>query len=163
MIRLAKQEELGRMLEIYDGAKAYMIKTGNPTQWNGAYPDEETLMKDIQKEQLFVMEDSETIYGCFALIGGEDPTYAVVEGGNWKSDSPYGTIHRIASDGSKRAVFKECIEYARETYNHLRVDTHEDNGPMQKVILENGFTYQGIIYIEDGTPRLAYEWIEEAI
>ena len=87
----------------------------------------------------------------------------MVEGGSWKSDRPYGTIHRIASDGSKRAVFKECIEYARETYNHLRVDTHEDNGPMQKVILENGFTYQGIIYIEDGTPRLAYEWIEEAI
>ncbi len=163
MIRLAKPKELGRILEIYDSAKAYMIKTGNPTQWNGAYPDKETLLEDIRKNQLFVMEDSEKIYGCFALIGGEDPTYAVVEGGRWKSESPYGTIHRIASDGSKRAVFKECIEFARETYNHLRVDTHEDNHPMQKVILENGFTYQGIIYIEDGTPRLAYEWIEEAI
>ena len=161
MIRLAKEEEIVGLLEIYDGAKAYMVRTGNPTQWNGSYPDRETLKEDIEKEQLFVMERDGRIYGCFALIGGEDPTYAVIEGGSWKSDTPYGTIHRIASDGSRRGVFEECIAFAREAYNHLRVDTHEDNRPMQKVILENDFTYQGIIYIEDGTPRLAYEWTED--
>lgn len=42
-----------------------------------------------------------------------------------------------------------------------RSDTHKDNLPMQNVILGGGFTYQGIIYIEDGTPRLAYEWLKE--
>lgn len=159
MIRLAKPEDIGRLLEIYDNAKLYMIKTGNPTQWNGSYPDRETLEEDIRKSQLFVMEENGGIYGCFALIGGEDPTYAVIEGGSWKSDTPYGTIHRIAGDGTRRGVFAECVLWARQKYNHLRVDTHEDNKPMQKVILENGFTYQGIIYIEDGTPRLAYELV----
>lgn len=161
MIRLAKEEEIGRILEIYDSAKLYMIKTGNPTQWNGSYPDGETLEEDIKRRQLFVMEEDGRIYGCFALIGGEDPTYKVIEGGSWRSDTPYGTIHRIASDGSRRGVFGECIGFARETYDHLRVDTHKDNLPMQNVILGGGFTYQGIIYIEDGTPRLAYEWLKE--
>jgi len=159
MIRLAKEEDLKRLLEIYECAKAYMIKKGNPTQWNGSYPDIEILREDIKRKQLFVMEDGNYIYACFALIGGEDPTYAVIEGGSWRSDAPYGTIHRIAGDGSRRGVFKESLTFARKTYNHLRVDTHRDNTPMQKVVLENGFTYQGIIYIEDGTPRLAYEWL----
>lgn len=159
MIRLAKKEEIDRLLEIYDSAKVYMRQTGNPTQWNGSYPDRETLKEDIKKKQLFVMERDGRIYGCFALIGGEDPTYAEIEGGNWKADTPYGTIHRIASDGSRRGIFKECVSFAREIYDHLRVDTHEDNKPMQEVVLGNGFTYQGIIYIDDGTPRLAYEWV----
>ena len=161
MIRLAKEEDLSRLLEIYDCAKAYMVKTGNPTQWNGSYPDREILTEDMKRKQIYVMEDADRIYACFALIGGEDPTYEVIEGGSWISDAPYGTIHRIASDGSRRGVFAECISFARMTYNHLRVDTHADNSPMQKVIAENGFLYRGIIYIEDGTPRLAYEWIDE--
>lgn len=159
MIRLAGQEEVSRLLEIYDSAKLYMREMGNPTQWNGSYPDRETLEEDIKKDQLFVMEENGKIYGCFALLGGEDPTYAVIEGGSWKSSAPYGTIHRIASDGSRRGVFEECVVWARQRYNHLRVDTHKDNKPMQKVIMENGFSYRGIIYIEDGTPRLAYELV----
>lgn len=162
MVRLAKEKDLARILEIYSCAKVYMKKTGNPTQWNGSYPDRETLAEDIVRKQLFVMEEEGNIYACFALIGGEDPTYAVIEEGSWQSDEPYGTIHRIASDGSKRGIFEECISFARKTYNHLRVDTHADNSPMQKVILEGGFSYRGIIYIEDGTPRLAYEWIKDS-
>lgn len=161
MIRLAQKDDIQTILDIYDVAKKFMREHGNHTQWNGSYPDKEMLLDDIDKNQLFVMcDDDGDLYGCFALIGGEDPTYGYIEG-KWKSDSPYGTIHRIASSGRKNGVFGECVSFAREKYDHLRVDTHEDNIPMQGAILKQGFEYTGIIYLENGSPRKAYEWMIE--
>lgn len=162
MIRLATAHDIPRILEIYASAKSFMRTSGNPNQWNGAYPDKETLICDIEKDHLFVMfDDNLGIYGCFALIGGNDPTYSYIEG-KWKSTLPYGTIHRIEGDGRKNGVFAECTEFSRTRYSHLRVDTHEDNKPMQRAILRDGFNYAGIIYLENGDPRLAYEWILES-
>lgn len=160
MIRPATEHDLPRLLEIYASAKHFMHTHGNPTQWNGSYPDEETLRNDVKHGQLFVQTDEEGIYACFALIGGEDPTYGYIEG-EWRSSSPYGTIHRIASSRRKRGVFAECTAFARTRYDHLRVDTHADNLPMQGAVQKEGFSFAGIIYLADGSPRRAYEWIRE--
>lgn len=161
MIRLAKKEEINDILHIYDVAKGFMRANGNPTQWNDGYPGRKLLLSDIEKGELYVLEqDSGHIAAVFALIGGEDPTYGYIEGGSWLSDKPYGTIHRIASDGTVGKVFQKAVFFARETYDHIRVDTHKDNLPMQHVILKESFSYCGIIYLEDGDPRLAYEWIK---
>lgn len=160
MIRKAKVNEIPKLLDIYASSKKFMHTHGNPNQWNGAYPDKDVLLSDIEKGNLYVMTDEENgIYGCFALIGGEDATYGYIEG-KWKDDSPYGTIHRIAKTGKKTGVMRECFEFARKMYNHLRVDTHEDNKPMQRAVLMCGFEYRGVIYLSDGSPRLAYEWCE---
>lgn len=159
MVRLATEKDIDRILEIYDMAKHFMHTNGNPTQWNGKYPERELILDDIQKEHFFVIVDEEDdkVCGCFALIDGDDPTYEYIEG-EWKSYEPYATIHRIASSGTRKGIFSECVSFARGKYDHLRVDTHEDNKPMQRVVSENGFEYAGIIYIGDGTPRKAYEW-----
>ena len=160
MIRHAKKSEIDRLLEIYESAKHFMHTNGNPNQWNGAYPDSEVIGTDIEKKQLYVAEDeSGYIYACFALIGGNDPTYDYIEGA-WQSDTPYGTIHRIAGDGTRRGVFAECTSFARTMFNHLRVDTHEDNVPMQNAVKRDGFKYAGVIYIADGSPRVAFDWVE---
>lgn len=161
MIRNAKPEDLKEILRIYQAAREFMHNHGNPTQWAGKYPDEETLVDDIAKKQLYVITDSENgekLCGCFALIGGIDPTYVKIYEGNWKNDSPYGAIHRVASDGTVRGIFSKCFEYSKKLFNHLRVDTHEDNKPMQGAVKKCGFEYCGIIYLLDGAPRLAFEW-----
>lgn len=41
----------------------------------------------------------------------------------------------------------------------IKADTHNDNLAMQKVLKKNGFQYCGIIYLEDGSKRMAYEKI----
>ena len=156
MIRNATLDDLPLLLAIYDSAKEFMHTHGNPTQWNASYPDEGTLREDIRKDQLYVQYDEDGIYACFALMGGEDPTYGTIEG-SWHSREPYGTIHRIASDRRKKGVFSECVAFAKERFPHLRVDTHADNLPMQGAILKNGFRFAGIIYLADGSPRRAYE------
>lgn len=159
IIREAKTEDLERILEIYEIAKAFMRETGNPHQWNSRYPDFNILEEDINKHHLFVMEEDSIIHSVFAFIIGEDSTYNIIEGA-WLDNSTYGTIHRIASDGSVHQVFKKAVDFCSDRCAHLRVDTHQDNKVMQKVILRNGFKETGIIYIDDGTPRIAYEKVK---
>ncbi len=162
MIRKAKKEDLPRLLEIYDIARAFMRANGNMTQWNAQYPGMDDLPYDIENGNLYVAQnDDGRIYGCFAMIAGEDPTYGVIDDGNWLSDTPYAALHKVASDGTTRGFFTKCVEFARGFHKHLRVDTHKDNLPMQKAILKNGFSFRGIIYLANGDPRRAYEWEEK--
>lgn len=163
MIRKAKKEDIKRALEIYASAKVFMRTHGNPSQWNGVYPDEETLTRDVEKGQLYMLQSDITgnTYGCFALIGGADPTYGYIEGGAWRSDSPYGTLHRVAGDGTERGVFRQAADFALTHFDHVRVDTHQDNKDMQKAVLGYGFSQRGVIYLANGDPRLAFDYLRE--
>lgn len=156
-IEKAKENELPEILRIYEIARSYMRQTGNPNQWKNNFPPEECLKADIQAGNLYVVKECGIIHAVFAFIIGEDPTYAVIEQGAWRSDALYGTLHRVASDGQLHGVFDKMVEFCYERVNHLRIDTHEDNKVMQHLILKNGFTKCGIIYIADGSPRIAYE------
>ena len=158
-IRLATENDLETILAMYAHARQFMRKTGNPNQWGDIHPLQELVEKDIQLGQSYICEDAEVPVGVFAFIVGEDPTYNVIENGQWLSDAPYGTIHRLASNGRAKGVAKACFEYCRERIPHLRVDTHEDNKVMQKVVTDFGFQYCGIIYVRDRSPRLAYEFV----
>lgn len=157
MIRKAKKEDLKTIEEIYEYARDFMKKSGNPTQWGDRWPLKEVLEKDIEIGQLYVAEDDEGIYGVFAFIIGDDETYKVIENGAWLDDSEYGTIHRAA--GSKRAkgLMAEIVEFCQNKITHLRIDTHENNKIMRHVVEKLGFKRCGIIVIGDGTPRIAYE------
>ena len=37
------------------------------------------------------------------------------------------------------------------------MDTHKENQSMQKFLRKNGFELQGIIYLQNGDPRLAFD------
>ena len=157
----ARLEDLPEIMRVYECAKRFMRDYGNFYQWMDGYPSEELLIKDIEKEQLYVARKGLRICGVFALIIGPDPTYAYIEDGSWISDTEYGTIHRIATDGSERGILDLAVAYCEKKISHLRVDTHEVNLPMQRAVTRNGFIRRGVIYIADGTPRIAYEKISE--
>ena len=96
-----------------------------------------------------------------AFIIGEDSTYLRIEDGKWLNENPYGTIHRIASDGAVKGLFSACIDFCKSQMEDLRIDTHADNKTMQHLILKNGFQKCGIIYLTNGSPRIAYQYGEE--
>ena len=154
-VRQAMGTDLERILEIYAYAREFMARTGNPNQWGKTNPPRHVLEADIQNGNLYVVEDGQ-IHGVFAFLTGEDPTYGYIDGGSWLSDAPYGTIHRVASDGSG-GVFSALMEFALKRNPHLRIDTHRDNRVMQHVVEKHGFVYRGVIYLADGNPRLAFE------
>jgi hypothetical protein len=156
IVRNAVQSDLPRIEEIYAYAREFMAKTGNPNQWGKTNPPHEWLVDDIEKELLHVIEDASGIHGVFYFYIGEDPTYGVIEDGAWRSCEPYGTIHRIASDGSG-GILCTAVEFCKKEISHLRIDTHHDNVIMQKAVAKLGFERSGIIHLANGSPRIAYE------
>ncbi len=158
MIRLAKENDLDEILEIYSVARKYMIENKNATQWPGDYPPKSLLTEDIKSKILYVYENEGKIHGVFAFILGVDPTYVHIENGKWKNDEPYGTIHRIASRGTEKGVFEKCTNFCKDIISNIRIDTHEDNHIMQYLIEKNGFEKCGIIYIDSGEERIAYHY-----
>lgn len=153
----ATEADLPRILEIYDIAKAYMRTSGNPNQWNGAYPDPELLRADIAQQRLYVYKKDGKIHGVFMLLLGEEPTYAYIEDGSWREETPYGTIHRLAGDGEVKGLFAKCVAFCEKKVPYLRADTHFDNRTMQHLLEKNGFERRGIIYLKNGDPRIAYQ------
>lgn len=158
MIRAAVPADLPAILDVYRQARAFMAANGNPTQWGTTYPDPELVAEDIRLGRLFVDTEQERICGAFMFALGDDPTYEYIENGAWLDNSPYGTIHRVAADGTVPGLLKRCVAFCRSRHHHLRIDTHPDNHIMQKLITREGFTFCGTIYVEDGSPRIAYEW-----
>ena len=159
-IRKASREDLPRVEEIYAYARKFMEETGNPHQWGKTTPETTQLIDDIAKGDLYVLSDNGIIHGVFYFYIGTDPTYGVIEDGNWRSDTPYGTIHRIAGDGSG-GVLATAVAFGKTKINHIRIDTHHDNKIMQRAIAKQGFCRSGIIYLEDGSPRIAYDLLTE--
>lgn len=157
-IRKASLADLDRLMEIFEEARRFMCRTGNPNQWINGYPQRELIQKEIEASHCYVCvtEEGKTV-ATFCFIQGPDPTYAYIENGEWKDDSPYYVIHRLASDGSCHGIGKLCIDWCFRQWPCLRIDTHADNKVMQNLVQSMGFVYCGIIYISNGTPRLAYQ------
>jgi len=158
-IRAAKLDDIDFIMPILDEARTIMRENGNMTQWDKGYPSREIIMRDIQLNQAFVCVLNGGIVGYFCFIEGEnpDPNYAEIEGGNWLDENPYGVIHRLASGRKVRGIAQKAFDYALTKTSNVKVDTHHDNMPMQKFLAKNGFTYCGIIYVADGTPRDAFQ------
>ena len=155
-IRLATNLDLPVIKDIFTIAKANMQKEGNIHQWTEIdYPISYT-PKDIENGNCYVIINEEKIVAVFTFIIGEDPTYSYIIG-NWKSNAPYGTIHRIASNGQIKHILHHTLEYLKRYNLDIRIDTHKDNNHMKNAIEKEGFEYCGIIFIRDGSERLAYQ------
>ena len=155
-IRKTQTEDLERIGEIFSVARKYMADNGNPTQWGQDRPSLDLVIDDIAKGNSYVVTDDGKIVGTFAYIPGIEETYLEIDGA-WIDDAPYGTIHRIASDGSVRGVFNAALDFAQSQGRDVRIDTHKDNATMLHLIRRSGFTECGIIIVDDGTPRIAFQ------
>ena len=158
-IRLANQSDLVNIDAIYESARKFMRDTGNPDQWSTHYPSVDLIKSDIESSNLYTVCENDEILAVFFFKIGEDPTYQIINGGKWKNDLPYGVIHRIAvaENAHGKGVSSFCFDFALSECGNLKIDTHRDNLPMQKVLKKNGFEYCGIINLENGDERLAFQ------
>ena len=160
IIRKAEIKDLEQIMGIYELARSFMKKQGNASQWGQTYPPEKLIRKDIEQGNFYVCVKQERITGVFAFILGEDPTYQEIRQGAWHSDLPYGAVHRVASDGSARGLIKACFDFCTKIIDYIRIDTHENNKPMQGALQKYGFRECGIIHTDDGTPRIAFDYLK---
>ncbi|MDO5446568.1 MAG: GNAT family N-acetyltransferase [Prevotellaceae bacterium] len=157
LIRKTTFDDIPRLQQIFAAARSFMRATGNPNQWADDYPSEVQLRNDIESGDSYVCLSGGKIDGTFVLRGGIDPTYNIIYEGAWLDDNPYATIHRIASSGEVRGIFRAAMEYATQLYSTIRIDTHRDNKVMQHILGNEGFVYCGIIHCWNGDERLAYQ------
>ena len=180
VIRPATPADIPALRPVFEAAKDIMRADGNLEQWSApGFPDDSLLLRDIARGGGFVIENrwpvgaghderktvmpgltghlaAPRIVAYFALLPSPEPTYDVIDGA-WLTDEPYGVIHRMASYPEVHGIFSTIIDYATSRFAHLRIATHRDIHIMQHLIKKHGFTYCGIIWLEDGTERLAYE------
>ncbi len=171
-IRKTRAEELDTVMEIYRHAQGFMAEQGNPNQWKGVHPPKAMIEKDIENGKSYVCVEDEKIAAVFYYAIEEDPTYAKIVDGAWKNNKPYAVVHRIASVTCKedamnakgdvaiaaiRGAGEFCLRWAMEQCDNVRIDTHKDNIPMQKLLGKCGFEYCGIIYLESGDERIAFQ------
>ena len=88
-----------------------------------------------------------------------DKTYDNIYDGKWLTEGKYAVIHRIAVDNNFKGLKlgAEIIICKAKGIESIKIDTHKDNNSMQKFLLNNGFEYCGVIYLEDKSLRIAFE------
>ena len=159
LIRKTKKEDLNYVDDIFAIAKKFMHENGNPTQWNTSYPNSKDVEIDISNGNAYVVLNGNELIATFACINGPDKTYKKIVDGNWLNDDDYVVIHRIATNGKYKHVFDEVVKFVEGFNVDIRIDTHKNNTPMIKSLQRNGFVECGIIYVADGSERLAYQKI----
>lgn len=161
IIRKTTLADVGAAEKIYKDARVFMRAAGNPTQWASVYPNRESVLADIENGVGYVCEDEGEILAVFMFKIGQDKTYDVIYDGEWLNDEPYAVIHRIAvaENAHGRGVASFCFSECFRKLPNLKIDTHRDNIPMQRALVKAGFERCGIIHLENGEERVAFQKI----
>lgn len=157
-VRPTTISDLSAVMQIYEIARQFMGEHGNGGQWVDGYPTKNYIAEEIAAGHSFVCEnENNELVGTFCFIRGEDPTYREIFNGKWLNEEPYGAVHRVASSGKEKGVGEACFNWCFTQCANIKVDTHRDNKVMQNVLKKLNFQYCGIIYLSDGSERLAYQ------
>lgn len=156
-IKKSTPEDIREIMNCIDFARQLMRNDGNLIQWTNGYPSEELMLDSIKKGFNYLILKDNEILATFDFIIDEDPNYSFIKDGNWLNNEKYGVIHRLASNGKAKGVARFCLEWCFSQFRNIRIDTHETNLAMQKVLKNLGYTKCGIIYVADGTARVGFQ------
>ncbi len=162
-IRHSTYDDIESIMNIIKQAQSY-FKANGIDQWQNNYPNPIVIENDIQLNESYVILLNQKIVGTYVLSFRNESTYDIIYDGNWLTLDKYAVIHRIAFDQSIKGqgfsknvlnyIYTQCID--NEIYS-IKIDTHEDNSVMRKMLVSNGFMHCGTILLRDGNKRLAYE------
>lgn len=161
----ATKKDLTSIMAIIGDAQEY-LKDQNIDQWQNDYPNNDIIINDIlNKESYLIKSNSDNVIATAMFSTRLEPTYKVIDG-KWMSSNSdrYGVIHRMAiakknrRSGVSKFIFKTFETFLKKNnIKSMRIDTHVDNTGMQNLLLKLNYNYCGIIYLENGDLRLAYE------
>lgn len=167
-IRKADAGDLDALMPIFDEARKTIAALGID-QWQDGYPRRADISADIEHDRSYCIVKDEKIIGSFAAIDDGEPTYDKIYGGHWLTGDDsrdYIAVHRVAiavaSRGSGASAFmmQGVADMTRAMGRRsVRIDTHEGNVVMRRMLEKNGFVYCGVIYLDSGAARVAYEKI----
>lgn len=160
-IRKTNTNDLEQLLLMYSNARIRMRKNGI-NQWQDNYPNLDVLLKDINNNESYVFIDNSNTIVATAMISSKvDPTYNYIEG-NWGNNNKYIVIHRfvVSTINTNNGIGSKFLNSIKQLYPNttIRIDTHKDNYLMKNFLTKYGFTYRGIIYLDNKESREAYDY-----
>jgi GNAT superfamily N-acetyltransferase len=172
-IRTTTPKDIDAVMTVIEEARTTIAALGI-NQWQNGSPNRVMITEDMALGQGRVVTDDEgAVIGTFALIYTGEPTYQTVYDGGWRTSDldadgsiAYIAIHRVAvsvahrGSGISTAIIAYAEEFARILgKSSLRIDTHEGNVIMRRMLEKHGFVACGTIFLQNGDPRVAYEKI----
>ena len=173
-IRKATIKDIDGIMAVIEEARGTIAMLGI-NQWQDGYPQREIIEADINNGVSFCIENTDTgeVVSTFAVFSDGEVLYDRIFVGEWrtgdslsnkKNDVCYTAIHRVAisvkarGSGLSSEIINFVVNIAREKCKKsLRIDTHEGNLVMRRMLEKNGFVHCGTIFLENGDPRVAYE------
>lgn len=150
MIRRAKISEITDIITISKACAQYMIDKGI-YQWNEHYPSREHYEKDVNRDELFVLELEDKIIGTIVLSTYMDEEYKAVKWLTPNGNSLY--VHRLSihpeNQGQGRA--QELMDFAEDfaktnNFESIRLDTFSQNKRNQRFYEARGYKKLGDIH-----------------
>ena len=150
MIRRAKISEIPDILTITQACAKKMQENGI-FQWNEHYPSKEAFQKDIDRGELFVMEEKNTVQGTIVISTVMDEEYKPIQWLTPNGNSVY--IHRLSvhpnlqGKGLAQQMMDFAENHAREHgFVSVRLDTFSQNKRNQRFYEQRGYQKLGDIY-----------------
>lgn len=165
MIRKGTVNDIDAVLKITNACAQHLISQ-NIFQWNEFYPNKAPFEKDVRREELYVLQESNEIKGCITISTFMDEEYQSV---NWltpNSNNIY--IHRLAIDpnvqgrGHARLLMDYAESFAiKNNYWSIRLDTFSQNQRNKKFYELRGYKKTGEIYFprQSEHPFYCYELV----
>ncbi|TRZ46473.1 GNAT family N-acetyltransferase [Robertkochia solimangrovi] len=150
MVRIALTKEIDRLLEIARACDRHM-RTKGIIQWTDNYPSKEAFLKDIEREELYVLEDNNIIIGCVVISKLKDEFYNEIE---WLTpDKNNYYIHRLAvhPDFQKMGHAQRMMSFAESLAREndaasVRLDTFSKNQGNMRFYEQRGYQRLAPVY-----------------
>ncbi|MFL0195869.1 GNAT family N-acetyltransferase [Clostridium sp. WILCCON 0269] len=163
MVRKAVMEDLRDIMEIIKQTIVEMA-TYNNTQWDENYPQEKDFMNDIQRGDLFVVEQERKLAGFICINKVEPVEY---NGLNWSLSKHCIVVHRMAVNsiyrrsgiGTKLMKFADKLAL-ENNIGYLKTDTYSINKKMNALFKKCGYEFVGeMSFLEKEKSFYCYEKI----
>lgn len=152
-IRLARMEDLEVSHAIVKGATKYMNEQGIP-QWDDIYPENATLRQDIERQEMYVIEQDNRAVGIIVLNEEQSPEYASIP---WKYAGRVLVVHRltISPAHQSRGLASCLMKFAEDAaviraYNCVRLDAFTQNPAAVTLYDRRGYRKAGIVHFRKG-------------
>ena len=158
-VACATIDELSFIQMTYTSAQTFTHVDNSITEWPNNFPSKEEIIQNIKDNNCHIIADSfEPLAVFMTSIEPYAPYSSIV--GEWHSCTEYRTVRCLAGL-TGRGIAQEIFYFASQKSDYLRSDTHVDNLPMRHALEVFGFKECGTFTADDGSTRIAYDWIKE--
>lgn len=150
MIRRAKLSEISDILAITRACALHMQEIGI-FQWNEHYPSEQAFIKDLEREELYVLSDQAKVIGAIVASTHMDDEYIPIQWLTENGNNVY--VHRLCvhPDHQGKGYAQRLMDFAENyakanSFDSVRLDTFSQNKRNQKFYERRGYQKLGDIF-----------------